>query len=115
MRIAFEASDHPSLKMLANPVIEKLKQGASLTESLEPIFLFSPYLKSFFSTGETSGKILETLNYVESYLAEQWQQALKNFGYWLARMIYFIVMIYVAAQIFSFYSKYYTLENLESL
>lgn len=109
--IAFQASDHPSLKKMSEPVIAKLKQGASLTEALEPIFLFSPYLKSFFATGEASGKILESLQFIENDLAQQWQEALKNWGRWLARFFYFIAALYVAIQVFYFYKNYYSVFN----
>lgn len=107
MSVAFQASDQPTLKVLANPVMERLKEGISLTEALEPVFLFFPYLKSFFATGETSGKILETLQFVENYLVQQWQESLKNLGRWLARLVYFLILLYIAMQIISFYSNYY--------
>ena len=105
--IAFQATDHPTLKALANPVIAQLNKGVSLTEALQPIFLLFPYLKSFFATGETSGKILETLQFVENYLAQQWQDTLKNLGRGLARFIYFLILLYIAIQIISFYNNYY--------
>ncbi|MBX7158526.1 MAG: type II secretion system F family protein [Verrucomicrobiae bacterium] len=112
--LAFQAGDHPSLKALAEPVIEQVKQGKSLTEAFQPLFTFSPYLKSFFATGETSGKILETLNYVENYLSQQWRGNVKRLSRWLPRLIYFIVVMYVAMQIIAFYGRYYnTLNNLE--
>ena len=105
--IAFQASDHPSLKNLAEPVIEELNKGMSLTEALEPVFSFSPYLKSFFATGEVSGKILDSLQFVENNLAQQWQEALKSFVGWLVRLIYLLIMLYIGIQIFSFYKNYY--------
>jgi type IV pilus assembly protein PilC len=109
--LAFQSSGHPRLKNLAEPVIESARQGKSLTEAFEPIFALSPYLKSFFATGETSGKILETLQYVENYLKQKWQENIKNLSRWLPRLIYFIVVIYIAFQVITFYSRYYQALN----
>lgn len=109
--LAFQSSGHRRLKKMEEPVIDSVRQGKTLTEAFTPIFALSPYLKSFFATGETSGKILETLQYVENYLSQQWQENIKNLSRWLPRLIYFIVVIYIAFQVITFYNRYYQVLN----
>jgi type II secretory pathway component PulF len=72
----------------------------SVSEAFESTGLFRPILIQFWSTGELSGKMDDMLEKLTDHFENEWRRHLDNLTAWIPRIIYGIVMMVLAMQIF---------------
>lgn len=71
----------------------------TVSHSLAATNAFPEVLVQMWATGEESGRMDETLDKLTTTYEERWQENLKHLTAWLPRIVYLMVMIYVAFQI----------------
>ena len=90
---------------------EKISQGKNLSEAYEGIPFLTKEHHLLIRSGEKTGMIDESFLRIGSQFREQNQFQLSVFTAILPKVIYFAVMIYVGAQIISYYLGYFDMLN----
>ncbi len=62
--------------------------------------VFPPILTQLWGTGEQSGRMDEMLEKVVQYCEESWHRSLDRVAEWLPRIVYALVVVFVAIQVF---------------
>lgn len=91
------------------PMIED--EGYAPSELLNASRSFPQYFISTYQTGETSGKLDDSLKRIEKHYSESGMNKLSHFSQWLPRVVYFFIVIAIAFQIISFYSGMFQQTN----
>lgn len=91
------------------PMIED--EGYAPSELLNASRLFPQFFISTYQTGETSGKLDDSLKRIEKHYTESGMSKLSHFSQWLPRIIYFLIVIVIAVQIISFWSGMFQQTN----
>lgn len=86
-------------------------EGYAPSELLNASSNFPQFFTSTYQTGETSGKLDDSLKRIEKYYTESGMSKLSHFSQWLPRIIYFLIVIVIAIQIISFWSGMFQQTN----
>lgn len=101
---AAETSESAWLKKVIPMAVQRIREGSRLAESVAH-FEIHPMIVQSLRTGEESGRLSDQLEQVSYYLQQKNLKRLKLLGQWIPKIIYFIIVLIVAAQIISRFQK----------
>lgn len=97
---AWEATGYSSREKRADEAREGLLRGEPLSTLVAGWRELPPDWTDYFSTAEVSGKIYETLGHVEANALTEWKRAQERLADWLPKLLYLVLILYAAFQIF---------------
>lgn len=107
LRISAEGSGNLIVRDSIFSIISEIEKGRGLTESLAMTGFFPPLALDMMSTGEESGRMDLMLNKLCEYYEAEGNVALDRMLIILPVVIYFIVALYIAYIVISFWVGYY--------
>ncbi len=98
---AWEATGYSSREKRAAEAREGLLSGEPLSTLVAGWRELPVDWVDYFTTAEVSGKIYETLGHVEANALTEWKRAQERLADWLPKLLYLVLILYAAFQIFS--------------
>jgi type IV pilus assembly protein PilC len=105
--IAANTCGSAALKSAVVSWTPELRAGATPGEMLLRSRVFPTLFASLYQTGETSGKLDDTLRRLYAMFTEEASRKLRAFAQWLPRLLMLGIMVGVALQVFSFWMGYF--------
>ncbi len=105
--IAAEASGSFSIKRTVSSWQHKLESGETPAALVQQSPEFPELFANLYATGEMSGKLDEALQKLSEIYQEEGSRALRTFAKLAPRIIYILVVIWVAYHIVRFWVEYY--------
>ena len=68
---------------------------------------FRGVFAEFYQTGETAGRLDESLLQIQQYYGEEGGAGLRALAEWVPRVVYFLIVFYVAYAVIRFYAGYF--------
>jgi type II secretory pathway component PulF len=96
---AWRASGFANSERFAREGEEALRAGTSLTALVTAWRQLPRDWIDFFETGEVSGQFDAAFHNLEAEAARNWTLAQQNMSNWLPKIVYFLALIVVAAQV----------------
>lgn len=107
MPLAIEAVRNVELRKRYRFARARLDRGATVAEALRSCgVLRAGTGYEFAATGEYSGRLDEMLARYAQLLGERLDGQLEQFAEWIPRLVYFLVMGYIASHVLGFYLRY---------
>lgn len=95
------------LKAAVHSWTPQLRAGVTPGEMLLRTPVFPNVFSSLYHTGETSGKLDDTLRRLYTMFSEEASRRLRAFAQWLPRLLMLGIMIGIAMQVMSFWMNYF--------
>lgn len=106
--LAASASGSPALRRAVEGWSRKLKDGATPGELVKETRSFPDVFSSLYYTGEVSGQLDTTLQRLHHYYREESSRQLHLLAKYFPRLVYLIIMLFIAYRIISFYQGYFS-------
>lgn len=103
---AGQASGDPALARTGRRMVEVIRAGEAPGRVLEQMPGLPPLFVRFYRTGETSGRLEETLGHLQKAFQEESLTRLRTVTFWYPKILYFGVVAYLAWQIVLFFQGY---------
>jgi type IV pilus assembly protein PilC len=105
--LAATASGSPAFRRAVAAWRPSLAAGQTPAELVRACPLFPETFANLYASGEVSGKLDETLRRLYAYYQEEGTRKLQAFATWMPRLVYFIVVLFIAYFIIQFYTGLY--------
>lgn len=105
--LAAAASGSPAIRRTVSGWIPKLRSGSTPAELVQSSRAFPHLFASEYAAGEVSGRLDECLSRMHNYYQTEGSRRLRAFCQWVPRIIYIIIVVYIAYRILSFYMGYF--------
>jgi type IV pilus assembly protein PilC len=105
--LAATASGSPAFRRAVVPWKPQLAEGRTPAELVRACRLFPETFANLYASGEVSGKLDETLRRLYAYYQEEGTLKLQAFATWTPRLIYLIVVMFIAYNIIHFWLGYF--------
>ena len=104
--IAANASGSPALRRIVQAQKPLLLAGRTPSEVIRDCSRFPAMFSNLYTTGETSGKLDESLGSIRCYYNEEGMRKLQTLATLLPKLVYFIVLLVIAYCVITFYTGY---------
>jgi len=105
--LAATASGSPAFRRAVATWKPQLAAGRTPAELVQTCRLFPETFTNLYASGEISGKLDETLRRLYTYYQEEGTFKLQAFATWVPRLIYFLVVLFIAYFIIQFWLGYF--------
>ena len=105
--LAANACGSPALRRAIVAWRPQIEAGITPAAAVSNSSQFPEMFSNFYTSGEISGKLDETLNRLHRYYNEEGTRKLQAFAEWVPRIIYGIVAAIIGYKIVQFYSGYF--------
>ena len=105
--LAAAASGSPAIRRTVTGWLPKLRSGSTPAELVQSSPVFPHLFASEYAAGEVSGRLDECLSRMHHYYQNEGSRKLRAFCQWVPRVIYIIIVVYIAYRILSFYMGYF--------
>jgi type II secretory pathway component PulF len=105
------ASGSPALRRAVAAWKPKMTTGQTPAEAMRACGLFPEMFANFYSSGEVSGKLDESLRHLNRLYDEEGLRKLHLVATWVPRMIYFMVALLVGYIVIRFWTGYFNQIN----
>lgn len=105
--LAATASGSPALRRAVASWKPQLAAGQTPAETVRASHLFPDTFANLYHSGEVSGKLDETLRRLRDYYQEEGTHKLRAFATWVPRLIYLLVVLFIAWFIINFWVRYF--------
>ena len=105
--LAAGASGSPALRRAILSWRPAIMSGTTPGEALRKTSAFPELFANMYNTGETSGKLDDSLLRLRNYYQEEGSRKLRTFSQWVPKIIYFAIVIMIAYRVVSFYTNYF--------
>jgi type IV pilus assembly protein PilC len=105
--LAATASGSPAFRRAVATWKPQLAAGRTPAELVRACRLFPETFANLYASGEVSGKLDETLRRLYAYYQEEGTLKLQAFATWVPRLIYLIVVMFIAYNIIHFWLGYF--------
>ena len=105
--LAANASGSPALRKAVNRWNPMIEAGQTPAELVTVSHVFPEFFTAQYATGEISGKLDETLRRLHTYFQEEGTRKLRAVSEWVPKIIYLIIVLFIAYSIVQFYSHQY--------
>ncbi|HEX3718362.1 MAG TPA: type II secretion system F family protein [Verrucomicrobiae bacterium] len=102
--LAATASGSPALRHTVQTWKIPLEEGATPAQLVSDAPQFPDIFRNLYHTGETSGKLDETLDRIHKLYQEEGSRKLHAVAQWTPRLIYYAILIFVGYKIIASYS-----------
>jgi len=109
--LAATASGSPAFRRAVATWKPQLSAGRTPAELVRACPLFPETFANLYASGEVSGKLDETLRRLYAYYQEEGTHKLQAFATWTPRLLYFIVVLFIAYFIIQFWQGYFNQIN----
>ena len=109
--LAATASGSPALRRAVADWKPQLVAGQMPSEAVRLCPLFPDTFANLYASGEVSGKLDESLRYLNRLYNEDGTRKLNAFATWVPRLVYMIVALIIAYKIVQFYAGYFNAIN----
>jgi type II secretory pathway component PulF len=106
--LAAAASGSPALQRTVLAWRSDVLNGQTPAEAVRASHAFPELFTNLYSTGEISGQLDDTLRRLYQYYQEEAQRQFRLLAEWLPRLIYLVVVFFIAYQIISFWGNYFS-------
>ncbi len=111
--MAASASGSPALRRVIHGWRSSVEAGVTPAEALTASGTFPQLFATQYATGEISGRLDETLAQLHSYYADEGSRKIHEVARWSPRLVYLIIIFFIAFRVLSFYSGYFKqIQNL---
>ena len=111
--LAATASGSPALRRAVAAWKPQVAAGQTPAEVVRACRLFPETFANLYASGEISGKLDETLRRLHVYYQEEGTHKLHAFATWVPRLVYFLIVLFIAYKILSFWTGYFN--NINTL
>ena len=111
--LAATASGSPALRRAVAEWKPQITTGQTPAETVRACRFFPETFANLYASGEISGKLDETLRRLHVYYQEEGTAKLHAFAQWTPRLVYFIIVLFIAYKILGFWSAYFN--NINTL
>ena len=108
IKYSARAMSNALLERKALKAIEHIESGKTIAESLTITGIFPLFISQMFQTGELSGTMYDMMQKAAVITREQGENALSNLSQITARLLYFIVLVYVAFKVIIYWQKIFS-------
>jgi type IV pilus assembly protein PilC len=106
--LAASASGSPALKKIVADWGPALASGKTTpAQAVLDAPMFRGIFAAQYATGETSGKLDDTLRRLHTYLHEEGVRKLRFFSQWVPKLVYLGAMLWIAYKVVRFYLGYF--------
>ena len=105
--LAATASGSPALRRAVTAWKPQLVAGETPAQVVRACRQFPETFANLYGSGEVSGKLDETLRRLHAYYHEEGTRKLHAFASWTPRLIYFLVLLFIAYFIINFWLRYF--------
>ena len=105
--LAASASGSPALRRAVVAWKPRVVAGEMPSEAVRLCPQFPETFANLYATGEISGKLDETLTHLQRFYGEEGTRKLHAFAQGSARLVYFLVVLFIAYKIIQFYTGLY--------
>jgi type II secretory pathway component PulF len=109
--LAATASGSPAFRRAVAAWKPQLAEGRTPAELVRDCPRFPETFANLYASGEVSGKLDETLRRLYAYYQEEGTLKLQAFATWTPRLIYFLVVLFIAYFIIQFWLGYFNQIN----
>jgi type II secretory pathway component PulF len=106
--LAAAASGSPALQRTVLSWKSDVENGQTPAEAVRASHAFPELFSNLYSTGEISGRLDDTLRRLYLHYQEEAQRQFRIFAEWMPRLIYLVVVVFVAYQVISFWGNYFS-------
>jgi type II secretory pathway component PulF len=104
---AWRSSGFVNCERIGQESEEAIRSGASITALVQNWRQLPRDWIDFFETGEVSGQFEQAFRNLEAEAAQNWSQAQQRMSNWLPKIVYFVALLVVAAQVVEIGKKVY--------
>jgi type II secretory pathway component PulF len=105
--LASAASGSPALRRAVAGWRPNLNAGQMPSEAVQACRLFPEMFANFYSSGEVSGKLDESLRHLNRLYSEEGLRKLHFVSMWVPRFLYFMVALFVGYIVIRFWTNYF--------
>jgi type IV pilus assembly protein PilC len=105
--IAAAASGSPALRRAVAIWKPQVVAGRTPSEVVSECPQFPALFANFYSSGEVSGQLDDSLRHLHRYYGDEGTRQLNAFAQWLPRLIYLVVAAVIAYKIIQFWTGYF--------
>jgi len=105
--VAATVSGSPALRRAVADWKPRVVAGQMPSEAVRSCRLFPEMFSNLYASGEVSGKLDETLRHLHRLYDEEGTRRLQMFAQWSPRLVYLLVVFFIAYQILQFYLGLY--------
>jgi type II secretory pathway component PulF len=105
--LSLEAGGSRTLSACAPEAARQAAAGESVLDTLQPVIAYEPELGSAFATAETTGRVGDSLSFVEDRMRERWETGRRGLVTVAARLIYFVSLLLGAMAVLRVATAYY--------
>jgi type II secretory pathway component PulF len=105
--MAAAASGSPALRRAVAAWEPRLQGGDSPGDLLPQTRVFPDMFANLYHTGEISGTLDDTLQRLRQYYSDEATRRLQALAWWLPRLVYFALVVYLAFTVVGFWLHYY--------
>ena len=106
--LAAAASGSPALSRAVLSWRAEVRVGQTPAEAVRASRAFPELFSNLYSTGEISGQLDDTLRRLYQHYQEEAVRQMRFVAEWMPRLVYLLVVVFIAFQIISFWSAYFT-------
>lgn len=105
--LAGTASGSPALRKAIAAWKPQVLAGRTPAEAVRESRHFPEMFVNFYSSGEVSGKLDESLSRLHAFYQDDGTRKLHGFAQWTPRLFYVLIMVIIAYEVFQFYTHYF--------
>jgi type II secretory pathway component PulF len=105
--LAARASGSPALDGEVSTWREQIEAGVQPSELLRHNSRFPVVFANLYATGEISGRLDDHLGRIHTFYHESGARILQQIATWSPKLMYFLLCLYLAYQIITFYTGYF--------
>lgn len=105
--LAATATASPRIRKTVTKLIPQMEAGLTPSETMTQTTIFPEMFRSLYATGEASGQLDQTLKRLQNHYEEQATLKFQAIASWTPKLIFLLIAIAVAYQVFKFYSGYF--------
>jgi type II secretory pathway component PulF len=105
--LAATASGSPALRRAVAAWKPRLTAGQMPSEAVRDCSLFAETFANLYTSGEISGKLDESLRQLHRFYHEDGSRKLHTFAQLTTRLVYTLVVLFIAYKVFEFYTGLY--------
>lgn len=109
--LAATASASPALRRAVAPLRSQIAAGRTPAELVRASRTFPEMFSNFYSSGEISGKLDDSLRQLHNFYEEDGSRKLHGFAKWTPMIFYLIIMGIIAYEVVKFYMGYFNQVN----
>lgn len=105
--LAAQASGSPALERATATALKRIAAGATPGEAIAASGVFPPKFQSVYRSGEASGRIDQSLQYLHKDFTDESSRLFKRLAEWTPRLVFLLVAGLIALYIIDFWTGYF--------